>query len=338
MKLTIKDIARMCNVSATTVSLVINNKTESIGEKTVKKVRQKIEELGYRPSSIARSMVTGRSHTIGLVIPDIRNPFFSELARGVEDYMNTKQYGVFLCNTDSSMDKEQQYIDLMVGKVSDGMIFTTQNNYELSQYFTNLIKNEYPVVLIERYIEGIKDIPAIYLDNRGGAKKLCKFMLDKGHKKIACITGPKATTNARMRLEGYKDALKEANLPIQEELIVEGNYRYGGGYNGMKELLKYRNDFTAVFACNDMMAYGAYKALEEENISVPEDISLAGFDNIKYPDVFKPKLTTVHLPSYDMGWKAAEMLMQIIDEKKIDKVIYEYELDVVDKGSVISII
>jgi LacI family transcriptional regulator len=337
MKLTIKDIARLCDVSVTTVSRVINNKTESIGEKTVVRVKQKIEEVGFQPNSIARSMVSGQTHTIGLVIPDVRNPFFSELARGVEDFMNNRKYGVFLCNTDSSMDKEHQYIDLMKGKISDGMIFTTQNNYELTPYFTDLLKNEYPMVLIERYIEGIKDIPGIYLDNRGGAKNLCKFILDKGHKKIACITGPKATTNARMRLNGYKDALIEADLPIQESLIVEGDYRYEGGYSCMKKLLKYRENFTAVFACNDMMAFGAYKAIEEEHLSVPDDISLAGFDNIKYPDVFKPKLTSVNLPSYDLGWKAAEMLMKVIDKEKLEQIGIEFALDVVDKGSVVAI-
>ena len=335
MRLTIKDIARECNVSITTVSRVLNNKTESIGAKTVERVKQKIDELGYRPNSLARSMVTGQSNTIGLVIPDVRNPFFSELARGVEDFMNTVQYGVFLCNTDSSMEKEHQYINLMKGKISDGMIFTTQNNYELPKYFSDLIKNDYPMVLIERYIDGIKNIPGIYLDNRGGAKKLCNFILDKGHKKIACITGPNETTNARMRLEGYKDALKDSGISIDESIIVEGNYRYSGGYNCMKMLLEEnRNDFTAVFACNDMMAYGAYKAMEEKNISVPQDISLAGFDNIKYPDVFKPKLTTVELPSYDMGWKAAEILMKIIKEEELDQVVSEYMLEVVDKGSI----
>ncbi|MCF7944517.1 MAG: LacI family transcriptional regulator [Spirochaetia bacterium] len=338
MKVTIKDIARLCDVSVTTVSRVINNKTDSIGKETVERIEKKIIELGYTPNSVARSMITGRSHTIGLVVPDIRNPFFSELARGVEDYMNAKQYGVFLCNTDSSMDKEKQYIDLLKGKFSDGMLFTTQNNYELSQYFDELIHNNYPIVLIERYVDGIDGFPGIYLDNRGGAKKICDLIISKGHKRIACITGPLKTTNARMRLNGYKDALKEAGVKIDDSLIIEGNYRYSGGYNCMKKLIDNKdNDFTAVFACNDMMAYGAYKALEEEHIEVPDEISLAGFDNIKFPDVFKPKLTTVELPAYKMGKRAAEMLMKIMKKEKLEEVTYEYSLDVVDKGSVADI-
>lgn len=338
MKVTIKDIARLCDVSVTTVSRVINNKTESIGKETVLRIQRKIDELGYTPNSVARSMITGRSHTVGLVIPDIRNPFFSELARGVEDYMHERQYGVFLCNTDSSMDKEKQYIDLLKGRFSDGMLFTTQNNYELSEYFSELMNNKYPIVLIERYIEGVKNIPGIYLDNQGGARKICDLIIQKGHRKIACITGPLQTTNARKRLEGYRQSLSEAGIKIDPALVVEGDYRYSGGYHRMLELLgDHKHEFTAVFACNDMMAYGAYKALEEKGLRVPEDLSLAGFDNITYPDVFKPKITTVELPAYEMGQKAAHMLMKQMCKEKLEPLTYEYTLDVVDKGSVKSL-
>ena len=338
MRITIKDIARLCGVSVTTVSRVINNKTDSIGDETVKKIRSKIEEVGYKPNTVARSMITGKSHTIGLVIPDVRNPFFSELARGVEDYMNSHEYGVFLCNTDSSMDKEHQYIDLLKGKFSDGMIFTTQNNYELSDYFSELIENKYPMVLIERYINGLEDLPGIYLDNRGGAEKVCRLITDKGHRQIACISGPGETTNARLRLEGYKDALSDAGIEINNSLVIEGDYRYGSGYRCMKKLLsEQRGRFTAVFACNDMMALGAYKALEEEGLRVPDDISLAGFDNIKFPDVLQPKLTTVDLPAYEMGARASEMLLKIMNKTGLEEPVYRYSLDVVDRGSVLEI-
>lgn len=340
MKVTIKDIARLCDVSVTTVSRVINNKTDNIGAKTVERVEKKIIELDYTPSTVARSMVTGRSHTVGLVIPDVRNPFFSELARGVEDYMNEHQYGVFLCNTDSSLEKEKQYIDLLKGRVSDGMLFTTQNRFEFSHYFIELIQNKYPIVLIERYLEGVEKFPGVYFDNRGGAKKICDFIISKGHRHIACITGPLETTNAKMRLDGYLDALKEAGIPYDETLVVNGTYRYHSGYECMKNILE-RNGrrsegekITAIFASNDMMAYGAYKALEEAGLEVPSDISLAGFDNIKFPDVFRPKLTTVELPAYDMGKRAAAMLMKLMRKEKLEEVTYEYPLEVVDKGSV----
>ncbi|MDY0288916.1 MAG: LacI family DNA-binding transcriptional regulator [Sphaerochaeta sp.] len=340
MKVTIKDIARLCDVSVTTVSRVINHKTDNIGAKTVERIEKKIAELGYTPSNVARSMITGRSHTVGLIIPDVRNPFFSELARGVEDYMNEHQYGVFLCNTDSSLEKEKQYIDLLKGRVSDGMLFTTQNRFEFSHYFHELIQNEYPIVLIERYLEGVDTFPGVYFDNRGGAKKICDFIISKGHKNIACITGPLETTNAKMRLDGYLDALKEAAIPYDESLVIHGTYRYQSGYDCMKTLLEQNErrgedkKITAIFASNDMMAYGAYKVLEEAGLVVPRDISIAGFDNIKFPDIFKPKLTTVELPAYDMGKRAAEMLIRLMRKEELEEVTYEYPLEVVDKGSV----
>lgn len=340
MKVTIKDIARLCDVSVTTVSRVINHKTDNIGVKTVERVEKKISELGYTPNSVARSMITGRSNTVGLVIPDVRNPFFSELARGVEDQMNEQQYGVLLCNTDSSLEKEKQYIDLLKGKVSDGMLFTTQNKYEFSHYFNELIHNNYPIVLIERYLEGVDKLPGIYFDNRGGAKKICDFIIGRGHRRVACISGPLETTNARMRLDGYQDALNEAGIFFDQALVVTGNYRYQSGYDCMKKILERNKAWgedkkvTAVFASNDMMAYGAYKALEEVGLKVPRDISLAGFDNIKFPDVFMPKLTTVELPAYDMGRRAAEMLITIMRKEKLEEMTYEYSLEVVDKGSV----
>ncbi|ADK80298.1 LacI family DNA-binding transcriptional regulator [Sediminispirochaeta smaragdinae] len=335
MKVTIKDIARMCGVSVTTVSRVLNNKTESIGKDTVVRIRKKIEELGYRPNSVARSMITGRSHTVGLVVPDVRNPFFSELARGVEDFMNKREYGVFLCNTDSSLDKERQYIDLLKGKFTDGIIFTTQNKNELGQYFGNFIMHDFPVVLIERYIDGMDAVPGIYVDNRGGAEKLCDFIIGKGHRGIACIAGPFLTTNARLRLEGYKDSLRKHGIAVEDRLIIESNYRYSGGYRAMKELLEQQKGrFTAVFACNDLMAYGAYKALEEEGLSVPQEMSLAGFDNIKFPEVLRPRITSVDLPAYEMGGKAAEMLCAIMKKQKLSELRYEYDLEVIDKGSV----
>lgn len=335
MKTTIKDIARLCDVSITTVSRVLNNKTESIGAQTVKKVQQKIDELGFRPNLIARSMITRQSHTVGLVIPDIRNPFFSEFARGVEDHMNNQGYGVFLCNTDSSLEKENQYLDLLQGKLTDGIIFTTQNKLETSKYFGDFIKNQFPIVLMERYLEGNADIPGIYVDNKGGAADLCRFIISRGHQNIACITGPLQTTNARLRLEGYKEALLEAGIKINEQIIIEGNYRYGSGRDGMKNLLdNNKSKFTAVFACNDMMAFGAYETLEEYGLKVPDDISLAGFDNIPFPKVFKPQITTVNLPAYNMGEKSAEMLMKIIRKEKLNDISFQYSLDIIDKGSV----
>ncbi len=335
MKVTIKDIAKLCNVSVTTVSRVINDKTNNIGANTVVRVKEAISRTGYKPNSIARSMVTGKSHIIGLVVPDVSNPFFSELSKGIEDYMNDLEYGVLLCNTDSSFEKEERYIDLLRCKVVDGIIFTTQNNYESPKYFIDMLQKRYPTVLIERYIEGAEGVPGVYVDNLGGAEKICNFIVEKGHKVIACITGSMNTTNTILRLQGYKNALAMACIGIDENLIIEGNYHYDSGYECMNELLRrHGRKLDAVFVCNDLMAYGAYKALQEAGINVPDDMSIAGFDNTTFLDVFEPRITTVHLPVHKIGVKAAEMLMAIINNEKLECIKYDFKLGIVDKGSV----
>ena len=335
MKITIKDIARLCDVSVTTVSRVINHKVDNIGAATVRKVEEKIEELGFKPNAIARSMVTGKSNTIGLVIPDVRNPFFSELAKGVEDCMNQHKYGVLLCNTDGSLEKEERYVKLLRGKSVDGIIFTTQNNYESEGYFEEIISKHYPVVLIERYLNTPQEVPGVYVDNTEGAKMICQFLLSRGFRKIACITGPLHTSNSVQRLQGYKKALAEAGIELNSNIIVEGNYHYNSGYLLTKELItRYRAEFDAVFACNDIMGYGAYKALQDAGLTVPDDMALAGFDNTPFLEVFEPRLTTINLPAHEMGKKAAEMLMPVMNKEPLDNVRYEFELELIDNGSV----
>ncbi len=335
MKITIKDIARLCNVSVTTVSRVINHKVDNIGADTVRKVEDKIRELGFKPNAIARSMVTGKSNTIGLVIPDVRNPFFSELAKGVEDFMNDQNYGVLLCNTDSSLEKEEQYIKLLRGKSVDGVIFTTQNTNESEKYFVDILKNHYPVVLIERYVQGVENVPGVYVDNFGGAQKMCRFLLERGYRKIACITGPLHTHNAVLRFEGYKSVMQDAGIELNHDIILEGNYHYECGYELMQRLLsEFSGEFDAVFACNDIMGYGAYKALQDAGLSVPGDIALSGFDNTPFLEVFEPKLTTINLPAHEMGKKAAEMLFKVMSKDESQKLEYRFELELVDKGSV----
>ena len=335
---TIKDIARLCDVSIATVSRVLNNKPEGVGEKTVERIRQMIRTMDYQPSSIARSMITKRSHTIGLIIPDVRNPFFSELARGVEDVCNARSFGCFLCNTDGSIDKENEYIRLLRGRVVDGVLFTTQNNVEFNEVFFDFQKTHYPFCLIERYINELPNVPGVYFDNLQGAYEMTKFILDKGHRKVAFISGPLSTNNARLRRDGFLQALKEYGVEPDEALMIEGNYRYSGGYAAAQKLLSGgKPSFTALFAANDLMAFGAYKLLEEQGYAIPRDISIAGFDNIAYPPVLKPTLTTIEIPAYELGKRAAEMLFQLIKGEKLAELKHVFPSVLKDNGSVIAI-
>ncbi len=332
---TIKDIARYCDVSIATVSRVINNKPQGVGEKTVERIREAIRLMNYQPNSIARSMITKRSHTIGLVIPDVRNPFFSELARGVEDVCNESSFGCFLCNTDGSIDKENEYIRLLRGRVVDGVLFTTQNNVEFNEVFFDFQKTHYPFCLIERYVNELAEVPGVYFDNLKGAYEMTRFILDRGHRKIAFISGPLSTSNARLRREGYLQALREQGIEPDESLMIEGNYRYSGGYSAAEKLLHgSRPGFTALFAANDLMAFGAYKYLEEKGLSIPGDVSIAGFDNIAYPPVMRPVLTTIEIPAYELGKRAAEMLFRIIRREELDEKKIVFAPVLRDRGSV----
>ncbi len=337
-KATIKDIARLAGVSITTVSRVINNKREGVGEETVERIRRIIGELGYEPNVVARSMITKRSHTIGLVLPDIRNPFFSELARGVEDVCNKYSFGCFLCNTDGDAQKEQEYIQLLKGRVADGILFTTQNTSEYNEVFKSFSKAGYPFCFIERYIDEMPDVPGVYFDNFSGARLLTDYLLDRGHRRIAFISGPLATHNARQRKDGFLAALRERGIDPDERMILEGNYKYDGGYGGVDELLNVRKaDFTALFASNDLMALGALHKLQERGFDVPKDVSIAGFDHIVFPPVLRPSITTVEIPAYALGTSSAELLFSLMRGETPAERKITFAPKLVDQGSVAAV-
>lgn len=329
MKATIKDIAERCGVSITTVSRVINNKPEGVGSETRSKIIETIEQLNYQPNSIARSMITKKTHTVALVIPDICNPFFPELARGVEDCCTQEGYNLFLCNTDGSVEKELSYIKYLRERLVDGIIFTTQNAEEFNEIFYNLQKDKFPFVFIERYIEDMEDLIGVFVDNTQGMYRAVRFLFENGHKNIAFITGPFNTTNAVLRFKGFQQAHLESGMDINYSLVKEGDYKLQSGYRQMKELLQENpGKFTAVIASNDLMAIGACNAIKEAGLRVPEDISVIGFDNISFTDICQPRITTVGIPIYNMGYTASKLLIDTLrgGELQSKKIVFDAEL------------
>lgn len=331
---TIKDIARICGVSITTVSRVVNNNPVGVGKETILRVKEAIKKYQYQPNVIARSMITKKSNTIGLVIPDIRNPFFSELARGVEDVCNRNSYACVLCNTDGIIEKENEYINLLRGRIADGILFPTQNNVEFNPAFLDFQKRKYPFCLIERYVDELQGAPGVYFDNTLGARKITEFIISKGHSKIAFISGPKVTRNSHNRYEGYRQALKSAGIAHDPSLTVEGDYKHSGGYEAVSRLIEKRKRFTAIFAANDLMAFGAYQRLEEDGRRIPEDVSIAGIDNVPFPAVMRPRITTIEIPAYAMGVRATEILFSLITKSRHEVEKYIFQPLLIDKGSV----
>ncbi|HBZ80884.1 MULTISPECIES: LacI family DNA-binding transcriptional regulator [Brevibacillus] len=320
MAITIKDIAKRANVSTATVSRVINNKSEGISPQTREYIQSIIKELNYQPNALARGLITRKTSTIGLILPDITNPFFPDLVRGIEDAANKAGYSVFLGNSDDNAKKEKKYVQLMTEKKVDGIIFSSTAKYSKDLY-DELIAADIPVVLIDRGESG-DAYSGVYMKNEEGAYMATKHLLEQNHTRIGCISGPPSVQNSQDRVEGYKRALAEAGISVQESWIVSGGYRIDGGYEVAKKMLA-DGEVTAIFACNDLMAIGVYEAAQELGKSIPRDVSVVGFDDIRLISTLMPKLTTIRQPAYQMGKEAAKILIQSIKKKGIkQKVVY----------------
>lgn len=327
MKVTISDIARMANVSKATVSRVINNKPEGVGKETRDKVLRIVEEAGFHPSMVARGLVTKKTKSIGLIITDIANSFYPLLVRGAEDYANKLGYSLFLCNSDNNPEKEREYIKAFIEKSVDGVILSSSMN-ETSYHYSILKSKNIPLVVLDRCVEGKQYDASVFFNNVKGAYIAVNYLIDKGHKDIAFISGTKSLVISKNRLKGYRMALEEKNIKVREDIIVEGNYQYESGYKRVVELIDQGKTFTAIFAGNDSMAIGAIKALKSRNIEVPDQVEIIGFDNVDISSHFDPELSTIGQPAYEMGFKGAMQLIKLIEGKQIDKkdIILEPEL------------
>lgn len=330
MAVTIKDIAKAADVSVTTVSRVLNDKPD-VSPNTRENVLEKINELGYKPNSIARGLALQKTNTLGLIIPDISNPFFPDIARGVEDMANQKGYSVIFCNTDNEQKKEKEAIELMKEKQVDGILLSlsTTNEKELK----NLRQVEYPIVQIDRKIPNI-NYPSITIDNVKSAYTATKFLIENGHKKIAHITGDLETITGYQRLKGFKKAISEKNIKLNNAYIKDGDYSKRSGYDNMLALLKSNNPPSAVFIANDLMAVGAYQAVFEMNLSIPEDISIIGHDNIDVTKLVNPTLTTMAQPKYKLGKKAVQLLIAEIESNELSNEEIILNTNLINRNSI----
>lgn len=275
------------------------------------KILKTAEEMDYQPNSLARGLITRQSYTIGLVLPDITNPFFPAVARGVEDVAHRNGYNVVLCNTDGDPRKEAEYLRVLRSKQVDGVIFTTSQ--VSTKHVEHLLASGIPVVFADRRMKMKTDL--VTVDNVEGAYMATHHLINIGHFAIGLITGPQNVTTGMERIEGYKRAFLEHGIKLRNDLILEGDYRQHSGYQGAKSLMRLKNPPTAIFACNDLMAIGVLDAMEEDGIRVPEDVAVVGYDDTLLASVVRPRLTTVAQPKYEMGAIACELLLDRIREK-----------------------
>jgi len=315
---TIKDVAKRAGVSVTTVSRVLNNKAHPIHPETRERVLAAIEELGFYPNAMARSLQLNQTKTIGLILPDISNPYYPGIVRGIEDIAHERGYTVILCNTDRSPERTKQYIRVLREKRVDGVIFTGGGAVEDASREHFFEESAIATIVIGRHST---DLPAVQVDNIKAAQEAVEHLLRLGHQRIAMITGPKVSTTAKDRIEGYRQALSTAGITLNPAWVIEGDFDFNSGYRAIERLpLSGSEKITAVFAHNDLMAIGAMKAIQERGLRIPEDVAVVGFDNTPFSSFVTPALTTVAVPVYDLGRTAMLVLTELLAGREVARV------------------
>ena len=307
---TIKDVAKLAGVSPSTVSRALSGKVP-VDKETKRRVVEAVKALDYKPNVIAKALKEGRSNTIGLILPNIRNPIFPTVARGVEDVARQRGYTVILCNTDEDREVELDYIDKLKNRWVDGFIFATAGKD--AEHILELKSDGVPVVLLVRNIE--YKVDAVVIDNFKAAYRGTEYLIDLGYKKIAFINGDPQLSLYKERLAGYKSVLQKHHISLDDNLIVQDVEDMEDAYAATHDLLDKGIIPDAIFATSDPKAYGVMRALRDKGFVIPKDIAIMGFDNLDMSKFMNPSLTAISQPWYDMGVAAMERLIHLIENK-----------------------
>ena len=309
---TIKDIARLANVSTTTVSHVLNS-TRQVSEDLSNRVQVAIRDLEYKPNAMARALRVHSSKTLGLIVPDNSNPFFSEIALGAEDCAFRHGYSLFLCNSRHDSARELTYMTTLSTYAVDGLILSAVSG-DLDQ-LSEFVKSGIPLVVVDRKLAA-PDIEFIHSDHIEGAREATQHLVEFGHRRIGIITGPMDVHSALDRIQGFEEILNEHGIPNDPDLSVRGDFQVESGRRAAQEMMELPDPPTAIFACNDMMAIGALQTLRTLGLGVPEDVSLVGFDDIFLASLLDPPLTTVAQSAYTIGEMAVARLVERMNGSK----------------------
>jgi len=314
---TIYDIAKKAGVSTATVSRVLNGVNHPIKEETKQRILQIARELDYRPNVIAKSLAGGKSHTIALIIPSITNDFYTQICEVIEEKLEQKGYHTYLCNTRRSVEKESRYIESLIARKVDGVIFSPtrvkpEDNHVNLKNIEKLKKHGIAVVAFGSQFKGVSQI---YINTYQGAFDATSYLINLGHKRISFIDGLSAGTR-KSRRRGYIKALEEAQINFDPSLVTAGNLRMEDGYSCTLELLKLKNPPTAILAANNLMAIGALKAARDKGLHVPGDLSVIGFDDSLLSMVVDPTLTVIKQPLKEIGEAAFKLLINQLEGKQ----------------------
>jgi LacI family transcriptional regulator len=303
---TIHDVAKRAGVAPITVSRVVNN-SGYFSQETRRRVESAIAELEYVPNRLARSLRSKRTNTLALVLTDITNPFFTTLARGVEDAASDAGFTVIFCNTDESETEERKYLQVLLQQQVDGILLVPARS---SAEPVKLIqKQNTPVVVLDRRVPPEAQVDMVHCDNENGAYQLVKTLIDLGHRQIAILGGPRSVSTADDRLAGYQRALCEVGVTNNDHLIYAGTFTQASGYELVQQVLKAEPRPTALFAANNLIAIGALRALRDSGLRVPEEMAMVSFDDLPANLVTFPFFTVVAQPAYEMGFTATQLLL-----------------------------
>jgi LacI family transcriptional regulator len=309
---TLRDIALRAGVSTATVSNVLNS-TLYVSPKLRERVLTAVRELKYQPNAVARSLRMRQSRTIGMIIPDIANPFFPAVVRGAEDVLMHSGYTLIVGNSDNDQAKEEAYYRAFFERQVDGLLAVATTG-QPPDGLKRLNDRNTPIVFVDRYYLGIPG-DVVIANNQAGARKAVAHFAERGHKRIAIITGPLDLVNARARLDGYRQELQSRGLEVNKELIREGAFDTASGVEQTAALLALKPRPDAIFVCNALMVCGALQCLEKEKVKCPKDVAVACFDRLDFFDLLRPQLTCVAAPSYELGATGAELVLKRITGK-----------------------
>lgn len=311
---TIKEVAKRAGVSIGTASHVLNG-TVPVSERLRKKVESAVAALDYSPSYVARSLATSRTHTIAAVIPDITNPFFPQVIRGVESIVAKAGYSILTFNTDDRIEREREALAFLRSRRVDGILLVIAPGRNSGSHIQGVLNAGIPVVCLDRIPSGLS-VDSVSADNFGGAKAAVRHLISQGHRDIAILTGPLTLRNARDRLKGYKTALREAGIPISPEWVATGDFHEETGARLCRNIFAKGKPWpSAVFASNNLLMLGALETLAQLGLRCPADVAFVSFDGSIFPDVFRPTITTVVQAAYDIGVCGAQLLLQRLSNK-----------------------
>ncbi|WP_027410523.1 LacI family DNA-binding transcriptional regulator [Anoxybacteroides tepidamans] len=327
-KVTMADVAKEAGVSKSTVSQYLNKRYEHMGDETREKIRLAIEKLGYRPNYIARSLKQKRTAMIGIIVANIMHGISTEISRAIEDFCHEHDMHAIVCNADDDPVKERKYIEMLRARQVDGLIiFPTGENIEL---YKQMEQERYPVVFVDRKVTDV-NISTVVVNNKEAVYEAVSHLIKNGHRDIAMVTPPLTIYPRMERVKGYKQALEDHNIPIKQAFMISAEVK--NIVNHLEAMVALPKKPTALVAANDLSFFEVMKFIKKHRILIPNDLAVIVFDNIPFASIASPTITTIAQPAYDMGKKAAELLLKQVNEERVDSKLYTFPCTLVIRES-----